>query len=470
MYAELINYAIRSTACLAFFYVFYAIILRNETCFSFNRGYLLITLALSFILPMLSISIAFPSNSPIDPNAFILPEIIISGTAIEQAGQVYNIFSILNILYFLGAVFLVVRLSYRMYQLWIIINSNRHLRENKYTYQVIPTNGKLPTSSFLNYLFWDNTLSINESEKHQIIDHERVHIMERHTYDILLIEFLSILFWFNPIVWLWRKAISENHEYLADAKASNGVEDYAEFLAKHTLALNGLEVIHPFKSSEVIKRLKMLKKYGQKTNLVKLLAVVPLLIFMIFTMSFSIEEVLEHQIQPLIINQDLNVLQRDEVSSTPIPKPEYNNDKHLLDVEIKSKVLLPNKVNPKGIDFSNEIQTVDVSIKEEKVFMIVEESATPRSGDMTEFYKYISKNMKYPKKARKLGIEGQIFVEFVVDKSGNLTNIKAIKGIGGGCDAEAVRVISNASSWKPGRQHGKAVKQKIVLPITFKLG
>ena len=78
--------------------------------------------------------------------------------------------------------------------------------------------------------------------------------------------------------------------------------------------------------------------------------------------------------------------------------------------------------------------------------------------------------MKYPSQARRMGIEGRVFVEFIVDKDGTLTNVKAIKGIGAGCDEEAERVIKNHPKWNPGKQRGKAVKQKIVLPITFKLG
>lgn len=105
----------------------------------------------------------------------------------------------------------------------------------------------------------------------------------------------------------------------------------------------------------------------------------------------------------------------------------------------------------------------------DEIFTIVEESATP-DGGMSAFYKYVQKKMKYPSQARRMGIEGRVFVEFIVDKDGTLTSVKAIKGIGAGCDEEAVRVIKSHPKWSPGKQRGKAVKQKIVLPITFQLG
>ena len=84
--------------------------------------------------------------------------------------------------------------------------------------------------------------------------------------------------------------------------------------------------------------------------------------------------------------------------------------------------------------------------------------------------KFIQKNMKYPAQARRMGIEGRVFVEFVIGKDGSISEVKAVKGIGAGCDEEAVRIIQSAPNWTPGKQRGKSVKQRMVLPITFKLG
>jgi periplasmic protein TonB len=105
----------------------------------------------------------------------------------------------------------------------------------------------------------------------------------------------------------------------------------------------------------------------------------------------------------------------------------------------------------------------------DEIFEIVEEGAEPVGG-YEAFYKYISKNIKYPNQAKRMGVEGKVYVQFVVDKSGQITEAKAIRGIGAGCDEEAVRVVGEAPKWKPGKQRGRAVKQRIVLPINFKLG
>jgi periplasmic protein TonB len=112
---------------------------------------------------------------------------------------------------------------------------------------------------------------------------------------------------------------------------------------------------------------------------------------------------------------------------------------------------------------------VHVEVEEEDpntLFTIVEESASPVGG-INAFNAFISKNIVYPTPARRMGIEGKVFVEFVVERDGTITNVRALKGIGGGCDEEAVRVVSLAPKWVPGKQRGKAVRQKMVLPINF---
>jgi protein TonB len=99
----------------------------------------------------------------------------------------------------------------------------------------------------------------------------------------------------------------------------------------------------------------------------------------------------------------------------------------------------------------------------------VEDPASPIGG-MTAFYKYVGDKIKYPSQARRMGVEGRVFVEFIIDKDGSISDVRAVKGIGAGCDEEAVRILQAAPKWKPGKQRGKPVKQRMVLPITFKLG
>ncbi len=104
----------------------------------------------------------------------------------------------------------------------------------------------------------------------------------------------------------------------------------------------------------------------------------------------------------------------------------------------------------------------------EEVFTIVEDQPE-FPGGMAAFYKYVGDNMDYPSQARRMGIEGRVYVQFVVDKDGTVTEVTAVKGIGAGCDEEAERVLRQAPKFKPGKQRGRAVKVRMVLPIIFKL-
>jgi protein TonB len=104
----------------------------------------------------------------------------------------------------------------------------------------------------------------------------------------------------------------------------------------------------------------------------------------------------------------------------------------------------------------------------EAIWQIVEETPTPKGG-LSAFYKYLSKNLEYPAQARRMGIEGRVFMVFVVEKDGSLTDIQVMKGIGAGCDEESVRVLKGAPKWNPGKQRGNPVRVRYNFPIVFKL-
>lgn len=88
---------------------------------------------------------------------------------------------------------------------------------------------------------------------------------------------------------------------------------------------------------------------------------------------------------------------------------------------------------------------------------------------MTDFYGYIQKNLKYPEQAKQLDVEGKVYIEFVVSKTGTIESAKVLRGIGSGCDEAALEVFQNSPNWKPGIKNGEAVNVKMVLPLTFKL-
>lgn len=153
------------------------------------------------------------------------------------------------------------------------------------------------------------------------------------------------------------------------------------------------------------------------------------------------------------------IIQQPQIVEVP-DEEEIKEDLNLkFDVEVSEETKIEEVVVAPVVEKEN----VD------EIFSVVEESAAPKGG-YPAFYKYIFDKMKYPAQARRMGIEGKVFVEFVVNRDGSIVDVRAIKGIGAGCDEEAVRVVQSAPSWTPGKQRGKPVRQKMVIPITFKLG
>ncbi len=130
-----------------------------------------------------------------------------------------------------------------------------------------------------------------------------------------------------------------------------------------------------------------------------------------------------------------------------------------IDVEITESELLKDIVY-EDVLFEPEAEKV------EEIFDIVESPASPVGG-MQAFYEYVASNLKYPASALRLGVSGKVFVQFVIEKDGSITDVKVLKGIEDACDAEAVRVVKSAPKWEPGRQRGRAVRVYQRLPIVF---
>jgi periplasmic protein TonB len=123
------------------------------------------------------------------------------------------------------------------------------------------------------------------------------------------------------------------------------------------------------------------------------------------------------------------------------------------------------------VDQHTEIEFIESAVEEvaeEEIFTIVEDMPSFPGGEEALF-KYLAQNIKYPQIAKEAGITGRVFVNFVIDKEGNVTDVKVLRGIGGGCDEEAVRVVKNMPKWSAGKQRGKPVKVSYNLPIKFSL-
>jgi len=180
---------------------------------------------------------------------------------------------------------------------------------------------------------------------------------------------------------------------------------------------------------------------------------------------------------PAVDLRDLNFHSDTELLNIPVtdltpPKPATP-----LVIFVEQKTEETEALNIPTIDLGTETipeVVIPSHIEPEEVpdlpMRIVEESAKPHGG-MEAFYVFVARQLdgKYPAMARRMGIHGYVFVEFVVERSGKVTDVRVVKGIGGGCDELAANAVEAAPAWQPGKQRGKPVRQRLTLPILFKL-
>ncbi len=154
------------------------------------------------------------------------------------------------------------------------------------------------------------------------------------------------------------------------------------------------------------------------------------------------------------------IVQQPQLVAVPDEEEVEQEIKFIFDVEVTEETKVEEY---KPIEMPKVVEE-----EADQIFVIVEENAQPKGG-LSEFYQFVSSNIKYPAQARRLNVEGRVYVEFIIGKDGKISDATAVKGIGAGCDEEAVRIIMAAPSWNPAKQRGKPVRQRMVLPITFKL-
>ena len=208
----------------------------------------------------------------------------------------------------------------------------------------------------------------------------------------------------------------------------------------------------------------------------KVLVIIGILLIVI--VSFEIKQNVSKESTQLV-NTQTTTEELLEIPPTDIPPPpptlqlpqivEVPNEADIIEeVQVNFDVEINADTKVQEISINESTVVEDDSEKADEIFIIVEESAVPRDG-MSAFYKLTGESIRYPAQARRMNVEGKVFVEFVVNKDGELTDVHVIKGIGSGCDEEAVRVVKLSPPWVPAKQRGKPVRQRIVLPIFFKL-
>ena len=156
----------------------------------------------------------------------------------------------------------------------------------------------------------------------------------------------------------------------------------------------------------------------------------------------------------------------------PQPKPQVTQIQIVEDdVEVEDDIDINAEVDQNEVIEEYEFTPPEIEeeeIVEAEIFKVVEEMPE-FPGGAAKMMEYIQKNIKYPMMARESDIQGRVFVNFVVEPNGEISNVEVLRGIGGGCDEEAVRVVKSMPNWKPGKQRGSAVRCAFTVPIIFKL-
>lgn len=190
--------------------------------------------------------------------------------------------------------------------------------------------------------------------------------------------------------------------------------------------------------------------------------------------AFSYKTVDTTEKKDLVSNQTHVEELMDVPVTQQLPPPPKVEQPQIIEVlntaKIEHEISIDMDAETTPDETSHEVAPVRVEMEEEDpntLFTIVEESAAPVGG-MTAFNEFVARNIVYPVQAKRMDIQGKVFVEFIVERDGSITSIRTLKGIGAGCDEEAVRVVGLAPKWNPGKQRGKAVRQKMILPINFR--
>jgi TonB family protein len=440
----ILPYFLEANGYLLVFLAFYLLVLKNETQFRLKRAFLLLAIAVSLTFPWISVessaspaifqSISQTAQTNWLPGIEVFAEGTTTGWAWITSLDLWKVAQWVYLAGFLG--FLLVFLVQLSHLIRLLRRTESYRWNNC---QVAESEEETDTFSFFNFIFIGHTSVLTPQEKLEILRHEHVHASQWHSIDILLSNVISILFWFNPLLRSYKKIFIQLHEFEADARAveNTDVNEYCNLLARVALQSAGISLANHFNQSLTIKRITMMKTMKKKMNGLKmagLIVLFPSAFFILSCQKQGLDEV------PKADNQ------------TAAFEAKKTAENAALGLEAK-------KADEKAASTFGA---------NEQIYTVVEQMPE-FPGGVPEMMKFLSDNIRYPEESVKKETEGTVFVTFIVDDKGEVTQPKVIKGIDAACDQEALRVISQSPKWVPGKQNGNAVKVKYTLPIRFKL-
>jgi beta-lactamase regulating signal transducer with metallopeptidase domain len=291
----MITYIIKSTISLMVLYGFFHFFLRQYKILVFNRIYLISSLVFSLIIPLITIPVnsGFIINTGIRNLNLTTVQIIQSGGNTVRSTPHISFLSIAFILFLAISGILLVRFAFNIFNLFRKIKKSKKI-ENQYTTIVLVEENIIPYS-FFRYIFV-NRQSFEEGKiERELILHEEAHCMQYHSIDIILLELINVFFWFNPAIWLFRKAIQLNHEYYADNRVltNSDSEDYHQLLINLVIQNNTSFLVSNFKYSLIKNRLIMMTKISPSNYaILRKIAGVTLFLFLGMAITFSKEKIL----------------------------------------------------------------------------------------------------------------------------------------------------------------------------------
>jgi TonB family protein len=440
MATDLISYLVEASICQGICYLFYWLFLRKEASFGFNRLYMLAVLTLSVAVPFFEIpaenslvylpqqmNMVYKAEMPVASTDYAIQETV----APEKTTDVQQVF-----FYGYAAICLLLglRLLYQagfLYHLWL--SGKRQLYKQ---YTLICTDGKLPTSSFFGWLFWDNTRLLQLEDAALIIQHERVHIEQSHSRDMVFLQLLKIIFWFNPAIYLFEKALQEVHEYLADKDTvrSDNRQKYMHLLVAQAFIRQPVSLLNSFNGPLIHRRIAMIRANRQPVpvNFWKIGISVGLVAGAVYLQACQPKEIAQ-----------------------PLPGRVLDTDNTYW-LSAHGTVAKSNRFK-EGEYLYGHYPKPDV-----------DEYAYPVGG-FNPFRNYIQNNLREPDKIKPAGLIKKVFVQFTVDKQGYIRNPRVLPGmgLGPGFDEEAIRVIANGPRWVPAKKNGKPVEASMMEVVVF---
>ncbi|WP_342646723.1 TonB family protein [Mucilaginibacter sp. CSA2-8R] len=452
------HYLLLSNLYLILFFGFYALLLQRETFFQLNRVYLLGSAIISFLIPAIQSDWVkqWLITQKVHQTLYSASPNLVYGIQAIQPDRI-TIGEIVGGIYATGIVVLSVKLLWQFVVL-------RQLLKNK----------KVAAAwSFFKNIEVDEQLESRDV----IMAHEEVHARQWHSADVMLMEMLMIINWFNPVVYLYRRSVKNIHEFIADqnaVQAGTSKAEYAMLLVSQTFNAPVHHLLNPFFNSSILKqRIVMLQKSkSHYSALLKYGFSAPLFALMLALSSATINnsdvvETLHNQAETMFDVAAPVPFETTTGLSTNTSRKNLAKKAGVLALKRNAAA----KIHSQNVEINNAdltpVTNTNVAVHNE-VFTSVEKLPSFQGG-MESFGKYLNKTLRYPKEAQDQGRQGRVIVTFIVEADGSLTDVHTIRDPGLGLGEEAVRVINASPKWIPGEQNSRKVRVQYTVPVVFTL-